>query len=228
MSNFEAFLGKTLRHAQASRGGARPRQQSMATTMIEPTASDPNHRFDAAAAAHLIESRRTIHDFKPETPPRQLLQRAIDLARWAPNHHLTEPWHFYILGRETATAIARLNADLVRRDRGEESGRIKLQRWQQIPGWLAVTCDVSEDPIRAREDYAACCCALQNFSLYLWSAGIGVKWTTGPVTRLPEFYELIWVNPQAETVVGLVWYGYAAELPATTRKPLEQIVVELP
>lgn len=177
---------------------------------------------------HAIESRRTIHDFGPETPPARLIHRAIELARWAPNHHATEPWHFYLLGRETATAIAELNAELVTRERGSDAGRAKLQRWLQIPGWLAVTCDISEDEIRAREDFAACCCAIQNFSLYLWSEGIGVKWTTGAVTRHPKFYDLIWVDPAAESLVGLMWYGYAAEVPSTTRKPLEQILVELP
>lgn len=183
---------------------------------------------DSEATAHLLESRRTIHEFKGQKPPLDLVQRAIELARWAPNHHATEPWHFYILGRETAAAIAKLNATLVAKERGAESARIKLQRWKRIPGWLAVTCDNSDDATRAREDYAACCCALQNLSLYLWSEGIGVKWTTGSVTRLPEFYDLIWVDPDAETLVGLMWYGYPAEVPATTRKPLEHIVVELP
>ena len=25
----------------------------------------------------------------------------LELARWAPNHHLTEPWRFRVLGPET-------------------------------------------------------------------------------------------------------------------------------
>lgn len=181
------------------------------------------------APAELIRSRRTIHDFRPEPrPPRDLILRGLELARWAPNHFLTEPWHFYLLGPQTAEAIARLNAELVTRKQGPKAGQLKLERWRAIPGWLAVTCENSDDPVRAREDYAACCCAIQNFSLYLWSEGIGVKWTTGAVIRDPGFYDLIWVDPQLETVVGLVWYGYPAEVPQTARKPLGQSLVELP
>ncbi len=181
-----------------------------------------------ASVAELLRSRRTIHGFRPELPPRETVLQAIDLARWAPNHLLTEPWHFYLLGPETAAAIAHLNADAVTHSKGPKAGQAKLERWRAIPGWLAVTCDNAEDPLRAREDYAACCCAIHNFSLYLWSEGIGVKWTTGAVTRDPEFYDLIWVNPDLETVVALLWYGYPAEVPQTTRKPLSQILVELP
>lgn len=180
------------------------------------------------AAAELIRSRRTIHNFAADLPPRETILRGIDLARWAPNHRLTEPWRFYLLGPETVGGIVELNARLVARSKGPEAGQSKLERWRRIPGWLVVTCENSDDPIRAREDYAACCCAIQNFSLYLWSEGIGVKWTTGEVTRHPDFYDLIWVDPGYETVVGLLWYGYPEELPQTPRKPVEQMLVSLP
>ncbi len=188
----------------------------------------PVNQPSFSSAADLIRTRRTIHAFQPEKPPREMIVQAIDLARWAPNHLLTEPWHFYLLGRKTVDAIARLNADLVSRRQGVEAGQAKLTRWQAIPGWLVVTCDNSDDPIRAREDYAACCCAIQNLSLYLWGEGIGVKWTTGEVTRSADFYDLIWVNPELETVVGLLWYGYPAQVPQTPRKPVKEILVRLP
>ena len=178
--------------------------------------------------ADLIRSRRTIYAFKPELPPRETVVRAIELARWAPNHRLTEPWRFYWLGSETAEAIARLNADLVTKQKGRAAGQAKLERWRTIPGWIVVTCENSADPIRAREDLVACACAIQNLSLYLWSEGIGTKWNTGAVTRDPAFYDIIWADPEQEMVVGLLWYGYPHEIPKTARKPVEEILVELP
>jgi nitroreductase len=144
---------------------------------------------DPYATAALLRSRRTIHLFASEPPPRELLLEAIDLARWAPNHRLTEPWRFYLLGSETAEAVARLNADLVAEKRGEEAGRKKLERWQSMPGWFVVTSRCAEDPITTQENYAACCCAVQNLMLYLWSEGVGVKWGTGAVTRDPRFFD---------------------------------------
>jgi nitroreductase len=177
----------------------------------------------------LISNRRTVHQFKPgEVPPIEKIEKAIDLARWAPNHHLTEPWHFYIIGPETVSAIIELNAELARNKNGDKAARIKLKRWSQIPGWLVLTCTKSEDPIRAQEDYAACCCAAQNMMLYLWHEGIGVKWTTGDVVKESRFYNLIRVDPHAEIVVGLFWYGYAEEIPNTKRKPIKQILARLP
>lgn len=178
--------------------------------------------------AALISGRRTIHDFKPEPVTAGKIKQAIEVARWAPNHHLTEPWHFYLLGKETAAAVVALNTQLVREKHGEEAASDKQQRWSKMPGWLVVTCDKSGDPLQMQEDYAACCCAIQNMMLYLWSENIGVKWSTGGVIRDPAFYDLLWIDPDAEQVIGIFWYGYAEEIPPATRKQAEQITIELP
>ena len=176
----------------------------------------------------LLRERRTIHEFKLELPPREPVMRALHAARWVPNHHVSQPWRFYLVGPETREQISRLNADLIAERKGAEAGEDKYQRWCAIPGWMVVTCQNSDDVLRAQEDYAACCCAIHNFSLCLWSEGIGVKWTTGPVTREDAFYELLWIDREVETVVGLVWYGYAAEVPMTARRPLAEVMVEMP
>lgn len=177
----------------------------------------------------IIRGRRTIHVFESTpAPPTEEVLHAIDLARWAPNHFLTEPWRFHLLGRESAEAIAHLNASLVEKARGEAAGRAKLERWLEIPGWLAVTCARSTDEKRQQEDYAACCCAVQNLQLVLWSRGIGTKWTTGEVTETTEFFEIIGVDPGEARLVSLLWYGYPAEVPTPPRKPVKEILVMRP
>lgn len=181
----------------------------------------------AAELARLIHTRRSVDRYLAEPPPRPLLIEAIELARWAPNHRCTEPWHFYLCGSQTRQAIIDLNSEMVSARQGEAVGAVKRNRWSQVPGFLVVTCDNSDDTLRAHEDYAASACAVQNLMLALWSRGIASKWTTGAVTRDERFYELIWVDPAQETVVGLIWYGYPAHLPESTRKPVEAITVDL-
>ena len=94
---------------------------------------------------------------------------------------------FLSLGQKTVTAIAQLNAEMLARDKGPEAGQRKLARWLSIPGWIAVTCDHSDEPIQRQEDYAACCCAIHNFSLYLWSEGIGLNGVPGRLPVIPDF-----------------------------------------
>jgi len=183
---------------------------------------------ERAVVAEVIASRRTIHTFLPEPPPEALILRALERARWAPNHKLTEPWRFYLLGPETAEAVAQLNAEIVTERKGERAGQNKLARWSTMPGWLVITCRRAGDAHREREDYAACCCAAQNLMLYLWSEGIGTKWSTAPATRDPRFFELLGIDPEEETVVGLFWYGYPAERPEKARRPVAEVLKRLP
>ena len=187
---------------------------------------DGRHATSSTVAA-VIRSRRTIHLFAPEPPPRATLLAALDLARWAPNHRLTEPWRFYLLGPATAEAVACLNAEIVAEKRGPKTAQAKRDRWLGMPGWLVVTARIAEDPLTTEENYAACCCAIQNLQLYLWSEGIGMKWGTGKVTRDPRFFDLLGIDPAEEKLVGLFWYGYPAAVPQAQRKPVEEFVTEL-
>ena len=193
--------------------------------LLLPMENQPS-AIDAVAA--LLRSRRTIHLFEPTPPPREALLDAIEVARWAPNHRLTEPWRFYLIGPETAEAIAQLNADIVAEKRGAAAGQAKLDRWRTMPGWFAVTSQRAADAITTEENYGACCCAVQNLQLALWSQGLGVKWGTGTVTCNPRFFELLGIDPAQEKLVGLFWYGYPAAIPTAQRKPVADIVAVVP
>jgi nitroreductase len=180
----------------------------------------------SAAVAAVIRQRRTIENFKPGRPPREVVLQAIELACWAPNHKHTEPWRFHLLGPESTAKLVALNTELVRRAKGDEAAAKKQQRWSQVPGWLVLTCDVCDDPLRCEEDYAACCCAAQNLALALWSHGIGVKWSTGAVTRSDEFARLLGLKPGERKIVGLFSYGYPQSVPESRRRPLADVLDE--
>ncbi|HET7313208.1 nitroreductase [Salinisphaera sp.] len=180
-----------------------------------------------ADIAALIRGRRTIDRFRPnELPDTARVHEAIELARWAPNHHRTEPWRFYVIGDRTKTAIIDLNTRMLAATRGDAAAQAKRERWQAIPGWLALGCVPDSDPVTAREDYAACACAIENLMLYLHSAGVGTKWASGAVTREPEFLDLLGAAP-GEYCVGLIWYGYAMRRPRSQRQAVEHIVHSL-
>ncbi|MCH8123517.1 MAG: nitroreductase [Bacteroidetes bacterium] len=180
------------------------------------------------AVSRVIRTRRSILIFLPEKPDSALIEQAIDLARWAPNHKLTEPWRFYDLGPESHRRVAELNAELVRAERGDGAAKNKLNRWLGIPGWLALTCKKSDDSFREKEDYAACCGAAQNMMLFLWAHGVGMKWSTGPVTRDPEFYNILGISEEREFVVSLFMYGYPAKTPDPKRADVREHFTLLP
>jgi nitroreductase len=178
--------------------------------------------------AELIRGRRTINLYLQTAVPNELVLEGIELATWAPNHHVTEPWHFYLLGPETIGRCLDLCHDVVSAKKGPEAADFKRQSWSEKPGWLVVTCRRSDDSLLEREDYAACAAAIQNLMLYLWRAGVGSKWTTGDITRDPRFAEIIGFDAREDFVVGLLWYGYPKVTPGQRRVGIAQKLTKLP
>ncbi|MDH3337691.1 MAG: nitroreductase [Gammaproteobacteria bacterium] len=176
----------------------------------------------------VLRGRRTIELFLRKLVPAALVKEALEAAVWAPNHHLTEPWRFYLLGKESVASCLELICDIVTTKKDAKMGEFKAQSWSEKPGWLVVTCRKSDDESTQREDYAACCAATQNFMLYLWKAGVGSKWTTGDITRDTRFYDIVGINADEEFVVGLIWYGYPKLTPTQSRKPIDAVLIQLP
>ncbi len=175
-----------------------------------------------------IRSRRTTKLFLKQNVSEELVIDAIEVARWAPNHHLTEPWHFYMLGEKKIAASIELIRTIVAETKDEDVAAFKAKSAAAIPGWLVVTCKKSDDELRQLEDYASCACAVQNLTLYLAEAGVACKWTTGLVTRDSRYFDLLELDQDEVFIVGLIWYGYPKVLPTQNRKPVEYILTQMP
>lgn len=187
-------------------------------TMTEPPAVN---------LTELIIKRRTIHDFIAQrVPDPGLVRQALETACWAPNHHLTAPWRFYFPGAEAVEKICQLYAEASAGN--PRAARIRLARWRSMPAWLIVSCLRCADARQAREDYAACCCLVQNLMLLLWEQGIGMKWSTNDIVRTDAFCEILGAPKDQEEVVGLFWYGYPAAVPAGRRASAADYMRVLP
>lgn len=185
--------------------------------------TDSLRRFE-----EVLRGRRTINLFLQTPVPERLVHDALESATWAPNHHVTEPWRFYLLGPEAIEQCLDLCETLVCDKKGPQAAAFKRQNWAEKPGWLVVTCAVSGDEMRQAEDYGACCAAVQNFCLHLWKAGVGAKWTSGDFTRDTRFADILGIDFAEEFVVGLIWYGYPKLTPTQTRKGLDEVLTILP
>jgi nitroreductase len=187
----------------------------------------PADDAEVMAAADLIRGRRTVNLFEPEPVDKRALLEAIEVARWAPNHRLTEPWRFYLIGPETAAAVAECWAAYESGIKGEAAGAARLKRLGTIPGHFVVTSARDENDVIDRENYAACCCAVQNLMLYLWQRGIGVKWTSAEITRESRLYTLLRIDERKERIVGYFWYGRPKLVAEQKRRSVDEISVLL-
>jgi nitroreductase len=153
-----------------------------------------------------IRTRRTHKAFAPEPLPRALIDELLELARWAPNHHLTNPWRFRVLGPE---ALDRLKLAA-----GPE-GAAKLDR---APTLIAVTATVTaDDPIQDEEDLAATAAATYAVLLAAHGRGLAGYWRTPGVLRTQAGREALEI-PDGERFVALVHLGW----PRQEKEPPER------
>ncbi len=182
---------------------------------------------DLRRLAERIRGRRTIKLFLQTPVDRQIILDGIEVARWAPNHHLTAPWHFYLLGENAMKANVELIRQITAENYDGEKAEFKGKAAEDIPGWLVLTCKKSEDEVLQREDYASCCCAMQNLMLYLSEAGVGSKWATSAIVEDQRFFDFLGIDRQQELIVGVLRYGYSKITPTQSRKEVSDIVTEL-
>ena len=162
-----------------------------------------------------VRSRRTHKAYRPEPVPREVLDELFELARWAPNHNLTIPWRFRVLG---PNALERLKAAA-----GPEAAT-KLDR---APTLVVCSCALTDDEVQNEEDLHAAGVAAYIVLLGAHSRGLAGYWRTPAILRERAGLDAVGV-PEDERFVGLIHLGYAAgSKPPPDRPPPEAAVTYL-
>jgi nitroreductase len=152
-----------------------------------------------------IRSRRTHKAFAPEPVPRQLLDELLELARWVPNHHLTNPWRFRVLG---PVALDRLK---------QAAGPEAAAKLDRAPTLVLATATRSDDPVQDEEDLCATACATYAVLLAAHGRGLAGYWRTPAVLRTPEGLAALEV-PDDQRFVALIHLGW----PRQEKEPPER------
>jgi nitroreductase len=163
-----------------------------------------------------IRQRRTHKAYGAEPVDRATLEELFELARWAPNHHLTNPWRFRVLGPE---ALARL------KDAAGLEAAAKLDR---APTLVAVSVTQSgDDPVADEEDLLAASIAAYIVLLAAHGRGLAGYWRTPAVLRTDEGRAALGV-PAGERLIALLHLGPPRqERDAPDRAPTGDVVTYL-
>lgn len=141
-----------------------------------------------------VRTRRTHKAYRPEPIGRETLNELFDLARWAPNHHLTNPWRFRVVG---SRSLERL-----KRAAGPEAAP-KLDR---APTLIVCSAALSGEPVGDEEDLHATACAVYIVLLAAHARGLAGYWRTPAVLRTDAGREAVGL-PEGERFVGLLYLG---------------------
>src|SRR3954466_805489 len=146
-----------------------------------------------------IRTRRTHKAYSSTPLDRETLDELLELARWAPNHNLTNPWPFRVVGPE---ALERLKAAA-----GPESAP-KLDRAPTLV--VASATQLKDDPVRDDEDLNAAAAATYIVLLAAHAKGLAGYWRTPEVLRTQEGRDAVEV-PDDERILGLVYLGHPCQ-----------------
>ena len=152
-----------------------------------------------------IRERRTHKVFGPDPVDRAALDELLELARWAPNHHLTNPWRFRVLGPES---LARLK---------EAAGPEAAGKLDRAPTLVTATVLRHEDPVQDEEDLCATACAAYAILLGAHARGLVGYWRTPGVLRTEAGRAALGIGAD-ERFVALIHLGY----PRQDREPPER------
>jgi nitroreductase len=145
-----------------------------------------------------IRTRRTHKAYGPDPVDRATLAELLDLARWAPNHNLTNPWRFRVLGPE---ALARLK---------EAAGPEAAGKLDRAPTLVVASARQTGDAVQDEEDVCAVACAIHIVLLGAHARGLASYWRTPAVLRTPAGRTAVGV-PEDERVLGLIHLGPARQ-----------------
>jgi nitroreductase len=142
-----------------------------------------------------IRGRRTHKAFRPDPVPRELLDELLDLARWAPNHRLTNPWRFRVLGPGALESLK------------QAAGPEAASKLDRAPTLVAATALRAEDPVQDQEDLCATACAVYVVLLAAHGRGLAGYWRTPEVLRTRAGLKALQIPP-GERFVALIHLGW--------------------
>jgi nitroreductase len=170
-----------------------------------------------------IRSRRTIKAFEPEPVDRGTLEELLELARWAPNHNLTNPWRFRVLGPESLERLKRVAAEqaVAEAPAGADTEKVAgaaATKLDRAPTLVVCSALQTGDLVQDEEDRYAAACAAYAVLLAAHARGLAGYWRTPAALRSAAGQRAVGLG-EDERFIGLLHLGHTrqvAEVPERT------------
>lgn len=164
-----------------------------------------------------IATRRSIKNFTDREISRTEIERLLAAACQAPNHRMTEPWRFYVLGPEARARYgAALGARKAKRVEEPDAAQAVIEKVERthrdLPCMLVVSVVLDENPEIREEDYAATYMAIQNLSLVAHAMGLGTHIKSGAIMDDPNSHAAVGL-PEGERIIATINVGEPARVP---------------
>jgi len=172
----------------------------------------------------VIEQRRSIGQLTEEVPTREQIEQLLRAATYAPNHHLTEPWHFFVLTKASREELGEVMANALRvrmRETYSKKAQMLLLKERHKPLRAPVIIMVSVKKVVPQSEFMerieAASAAVQNMLLAAHEIGLATLWRTGDAAYNIHVKRWFGLEPE-DHIVAFVYIGFARE-PRQERVP---------
>lgn len=189
-------------------------------------------RYSVSDLSDLIRDRRTIYpkDLTDRVVQRDIIERLLQNATWAPSHGMTQPWRFTVFrgdGRKRLSEF--LGNEYTRITAPEKFMQRKYDNHVQRPLQASVTIALgmardASGKISELDEMLATACAVQNMHLTCTAYGLGAFWATGAALTGEGMRDFLGLGAQ-DRCLGLFFVGYPSiPWPKGYRKPYPDLV----
>lgn len=189
-------------------------------------------KFSVSEISELARHRRTIQpkDFTERVVQRELVERILTNATWAPTHGMTQPWRFTVFSGGARERLSVFLGDVYRSSTPED--RFLPRKFENLTkrplqSSVVIAIGMARDTtgkISERDELMAVACAVQNMYLTCAAYGLGAFWATGDAMTGAAMRDFLGLGA-GDLALGLFHIGYpSVEWPKGYRKPLDQVV----
>ncbi len=181
-----------------------------------------------------IKGRRSIRRFKGDPVPREIVERILEMAMWAPSGMNLQNWHFVVIAGDRKDVLVEISAKAydhiepvlkeVFADKPPvvESAKKFFKRLGGAPVIVfAYYKPTKERPETSIQTVAA---AIQNLLLAAHAEGLGACWMTGPLHVADQINEFLDIRDK--TLVAVIPIGYPDESPPIPKRKPNRVVYQ--
>ena len=189
-------------------------------------------KYSVSEVTEIIQDRRTIYpeQYSDRKIHKEIIEKLINNAIWAPNHGSTQPWRFRVYTGDGLQSLSTFLGQCYTDFSGEGFDPGKMEKITSRPLLASAVIVVSmsrdsREKIPEIEEIEAVACAIQNMHLTATAYGIGAFWSSPKfiyTDMVHEFFEL----EDKDKCLGVFYLGYPkADLPwpKSQRKPMEYV-----
>ena len=174
----------------------------------------------------IIAQRRSIGKMTGERPTRAQIERILEAATHAPNHHNVQPWKFVVLAGSARAELGDVMAQALLARSGPlegEKGKAMLEKERNKLSRAPVVIVVAaEHPQQSNvveiENIEAAAAAVQNMLLVAEELELAAMWRTGDAAYDPRVKQWLKLAPE-DHIVAFLYLGYPA-IPRQQRRPV--------